>query len=368
MLRALLSLSFLTSLYAQGPRVFGPDQTLNPGQTIVTSLSFASGGQRIAAIQFDLLWDAKLDLQFTPGDQLRNTTKIPYVATLAPQSVRCLIVGMDQAQIDDGELLKFFLSASAASSTGTALVTITNALATAPDSAAIAINPSTMTIHIQNGTPLQPLPAAAVVNAASLSPGPLSPGEIITLFGLPAASLRVNGLPAPVLFNSPRQLNAIVPFGIDLNSGATLEVKGSDRTISMILPVAAVSPAVFTANGTGVGPGAVLNEDYTVNSFDHPAPPGSIVMVYGTGFGPLQSLPEDGQKTATTNPTLSPVTATIAGIPADVLYAGAAPELVAGVIQINVKLPAAARRNSAAALVLTISGSSTLPGPTLAIR
>jgi uncharacterized protein (TIGR03437 family) len=368
MLRTLLALSLFARLYAQGPRVFAPDQALNPGQTVIIPLSLASTGQSITAIQFDLQWDAALSLQFTTGDQLRNASKVPYVAPLATQSVRCVMVGMNQAQIADGELLRLFVSSDAASPAGTGRLMIANALASDANGAAIRLDPSTITIQIRTGTPPQLLPAAAVVNAASLSPGPLSPGEIITLFGLPAASLRIDGLPAPVLLASPSQLNAIVPFGIDLNSDATLEVKRQDQTFTMTLPVSTAAPAVFTSNGTGAGPAAVLNENYTLNSFDNPARPGSVVMVYGTGFGPLQSPPADGEKAAGPNPTVSPVTATIAGLPADVLYAGAAPGLVAGVIQINIRVPATAPHAAGAPLLLTILGASTFPGVTLAIQ
>jgi uncharacterized protein (TIGR03437 family) len=136
----------------------------------------------------------------------------------------------------------------------------------------------------------------------------------------------------------------------------------------MSLPVAPTSPAIFTLSSTGLGSAAILNQDYTVNSFDNPASPGSIIMIYGTGFGLLQSPVIDGQAVVTPDLTVLPVSATVAGMQADVVYAGAAPGLIAGVIQINVRLPAGLAHDLIAPLVLTVSGSSTINGVIVAVQ
>ena len=54
-------------------------------------------------------------------------------------------------------------------------------------------------------------------------------------------------------------------------------------------PVAASAPGIFTMNSSGSGQGAILNQDYSVNSPTQPAAPGSIIMLYATGGGALQS-------------------------------------------------------------------------------
>jgi uncharacterized protein (TIGR03437 family) len=222
-----------------------------------------------------------------------------------------------------------------------------------------------------NPTAVQVIPAAAVLNSASLAPGPLSPGEIITLVGfsgLPSVSLQIDGMAAPVLYAGSNQINAIVPFGLDLTHAASLQLKTPAQTSAMSLPVAPTSPAIFTLSSTGLGSGAILNQDNTVNSFDNPASPGSIIMIYGTGFGLLQSPVIDGQAVVTQNFTVLPVSATVAGMQADVVYAGAAPGLIGGVIQINVRLPAGLAHDLTAPLVLTVSGSSTIGGVIAAIQ
>ncbi len=369
--RLLLSLLFAASLCAQNALLSAPGQTLNPGQTVVISLSLASAGQTIAALQFDIAWDLPLNLQITAGNQLQPASKTPYVVSLGPQSVRCLVTGINLAPIADGEVLKFFLSADPAASPGSAKIQFANIAASDPTGLPIAVNTAPVTVQIQNGTPVQFLPASAVLNAASLSPGPLSPGEIITLLGFnafPSASIQINGVAAPILYAGANQINAIVPFGLDLTAPASLAVNGKSQNVNLTLPVAAVSPAIFTTAGAGLGPGAILNEDYTLNSFSNPAPAGSIVMLYGTGFGALQSPVMDGQAAAGLDVTVANVTATVAGVPADVRYAGAAPGLIAGLAQINVQLPLKTIHNSIAPIVLTIAGVSTINGVTVAIQ
>jgi uncharacterized protein (TIGR03437 family) len=135
-----------------------------------------------------------------------------------------------------------------------------------------------------------------------------------------------------------------------------------------VLPAAAAAPAIFTLNATGSGPGAILNQDYTVNSYSNPADPGSIVMVYGTGLGALIPLPIDGKIADAAADSALPVTASVAGVPATVMYAGAAPGLIAGVVQVNVQIPGVAASNPAAPISLSVGAAVSAPGVTVAIR
>ena len=97
---------------------------------------------------------------------------------------------------------------------------------------------------------------------------------------------------------------------------------------------------MFALNGSGGGPGAILNEDYSVNSGKNPAARGSFITLYATGGGATTPDGQDGFLTALPYPTLNlPVTVTIEGVNAQVLYAGPAPGQVAGVLQITVVVP-----------------------------
>lgn len=358
--------------YGQNAQLSAPSQTLNPGQTVITSLSLASAGHSIAAIQFDLQWDSPLGVRITAGAGVRAASKIPYVASLDSHQLRYLIVGMNQTVFADGEILKLFLSADPSNSTqSTTQVKITNVMASDPGGMAIPVNAAPINIQFQNDTLSQWLPTDAVLNAASLVPSPLSPGEIITLFGWngpPPVTVRIGGSPAPILYAGADQINAVVPFGLDVSSAAPVEVNGPNRKVTLTLPVAQVSPAIFSMNGSGLGPGAILNEDLSPNSFENPALPASTIMVYGTGFGMLQLPVADGQPAANANPTVMPVTATVAGLAADVTYAGAAPGLMAGVMQINVRLPSGLAHNLVAPLALHVSGIEMAQGITVAVQ
>ena len=72
----------------------------------------------------------------------------------------------------------------------------------------------------------------------------------------------------------------------------------------------------------------------------NPAVAGSIITLYATGEGKTTPDSIDGRPA---EPPLSrpnlPVRAFIGGIEAEVVYAGGAPGIVAGVMQVNVRLP-----------------------------
>jgi uncharacterized protein (TIGR03437 family) len=209
-----------------------------------------------------------------------------------------------------------------------------------------------------------------VLNAASLVAGPVSPGEIVTLLGnLPNTQPLVlfNGIPAPVLYAGLNQVNAIVPFGLATDAPANLEVRTGGGSATLSVPVAPVTPAIFAQGNAGMGQGAILNQDFTTNSANNPATRGSIVILYGTGFGMLDPQTADGQIAVGAAPTRRVVTASIAGAAAEVTYAGAAPGLIAGVVQVNVRVPDGVAPNLAAPILLTI-GQAVMPSVTVAIR
>jgi uncharacterized protein (TIGR03437 family) len=213
------------------------------------------------------------------------------------------------------------------------------------------------------GTQAAGTPAiAAVVNSASFLAGAIAPGELITIFGanlgpLSGGSGAVNGnlvsnsventqvviggTAAPVLYASPTQINAVVPFGVSGNTTQIQVVYQGQPLASITVPVQTASPAVFSANSSGGGQGAILNQDGSVNSQSNPASPGSVVVLYATGAGVTTPASVDGQLITSPYPIPDlPISVTINGDIAKIVYAGAAPGLVAGVVQINVVLPA----------------------------
>ena len=349
------------------------DRTAVSGQVLISPLVFSAENQQVSGLQFDLEWDQALDVKLVIGAQLRPSSKL--LMTAAPQNpraIRCVVFGMDSLPIPEGELLKAFLTVSPQASAGVARLRVTNTVATDPDGNSTPFAPATVNVDIQNGAAASiALLQEGILNAATLLPGPVSPGEIITLLGgLPAGdvSLFFNGIPAPVIYAGTNQVNAIVPFAADIGAPASLDVRIGERSARMAVPVAPVGPGIFTQTGTGSGPGAILNSDYSLNSAANPAARGSFVMLFGTGFGGLDPQPADGTSVDAAIPTKLPVTATVGGVPATVTYAGAAPGLIAGVVQINVQIPLDIPPNAAASIVLSVGAVSTPAGVTLAIQ
>ena len=240
----------------------------------------------------------------------------------------------------------------------------------------------------RTGTLDSPL-VTSTVSAAALQPGPLAPGELITIFGSnlgpePAAGLQLNasgfvetqlaqtqvlfdGIPAPLLYAGAGQVSAVVPYAVaGRNSTQLVVTKGGQASAALTLSVTASAPGLFTLDSTGQG--AILNQDGSVNSSANPAARGSIVTLYATGAGQTNPAGIDGLLATNVLPApLLPVSVNIGGQPAQVLYAGAAPGLVAGVMQVNVRLPDGIS-SGAAPVILLVGAASSQPGVTLNVQ
>ena len=105
-----------------------------------------------------------------------------------------------------------------------------------------------------------------------------------------------------------------------------------------------------------------------MNSSANPAGKGSIVMLFATGAGQTNPPGVDGKITQDdlAQPKLF-VEVSIGGQSADVRYAGNAPGLVAGALQVNARIP---ENVSAGAtnVVLSVGGVPSQSGVTLAVR
>jgi len=232
---------------------------------------------------------------------------------------------------------------------------------------------------------------AAVVNAASFTSSTIAPGELITIFGdsigppvplgtvlesgrvssaLGGFTVAFDGQPAPLLYAAAGQINAVVPFAVAGKSTTLLQVStprgGPAFTASV--PVSAAAPAVFVIGASGQG--AILNGDLSVNSPAHPAARGSSIAIYATGTGLLSPSVADGAIVSAVNLPLSvaPVSVTIGGQPATVGYQGAAPGLVAGVMQINALVPAGVTPGAAVPVTISVGGTAGLNTVTMAVN
>jgi uncharacterized protein (TIGR03437 family) len=162
-----------------------------------------------------------------------------------------------------------------------------------------------------------------------------------------------------------------VPFSVAGKSITLVEVEYQGRrTQSLFLPVASSAPGIFTLDQSGRGQGAILNEDgITVNSPANPAPRGSIVSIFATGAGETDPASLDGVLPWGILPVPRlPVMVRIGRAAAEILYAGAAPGLVSGVLQINVRVPWNIEPGDFVPVVLTVGRVTSLPAVTMAVR
>ncbi|HZL56377.1 MAG TPA: hypothetical protein VFC21_04820, partial [Bryobacteraceae bacterium] len=163
---------------------------------------------------------------------------------------------------------------------------------------------------------------------------------------------------------------AIVPYAVDGKSGTQVTVKnGSSVSDPVALPVASAAPGIFSVDLSGAGQGAILNQDLSVNSSANPAAAGSVIVIYATGEGQTSPAGVDGKFAngpAYPAPKL-PVSVTIGGVAAPALYAGAAPSLVAGVMQVNVRIPEGVPSGNNPVVVMVGSAQSQ-PGITVAVQ
>ena len=218
----------------------------------------------------------------------------------------------------------------------------------------------------------------------------VAPGEMFVLFGsnlgppdavagvpdesgrfstsLSGVQVLIDGLAAPLLLVQAGQIQGVVPFGAV--NGATTQVQYLEQSAPPLDAPGADNPGIFTSNGQA----AVLNQDGTLNAPANPAKLGSIVSIYSTGMGPLASPIEDGEITPLPPPywlLLSPPEVTFAGVIANVVWAGAAPGLIAGAMQINAQLPAslpAGTNLAAVPVVLVLPGVASPPAPISAVE
>jgi uncharacterized protein (TIGR03437 family) len=173
-----------------------------------------------------------------------------------------------------------------------------------------------------------------------------------------------DGEAAPLLSVQATEILAIAPQDVASKTTVTVAVENQGVAANVVLGVAAAVPGIFVSSGTQA---AAINEDGTVNGADHPAPTGSIIALFLTGAGVTDPPTTDGVIPGLPLPQLAlPVTVTIGGTSADVVYAGSAFGLP-GMAQVNVRVPTVAASN-AVPVQIVIGGNSRDQVVTIAIQ
>jgi uncharacterized protein (TIGR03437 family) len=242
-------------------------------------------------------------------------------------------------------------------------------------------------LNVSAGQPV----ITGVTNAASFAPGGVAPGELVTIFGsnLGPASLlsgaadpsgsfpttlantRVlfDGVPAPLVYVATGQVSAVVPFGVQGRTATRVQVISNGLNSNLHdLSVVDAAPGIFVLDTSGQG--AIINQDGTINARLNGAEPGSVISIYATGAGSMDLPMTDGRLVvgAPFPRPLLPVGVRIGGRVADVLYYGAAPGLVGGMLQVDARVPADVVRGQMVPIQLLVGGATSQQNVFLSTR
>jgi hypothetical protein len=247
----LASLAFL-ALFVGAPaglasQILLPNQSAPPGASILSQVAFASRASSVSGVQFDVQYDnTAMSLAATLGDPAKTSGKSLYAVDLAPNKKRFLIIGLNQKLIPDGTLVNLFVNISSTAPSGMYTLALSNVCGADPSGQATQVIASNGIMTVNNGAPAR-LQANGVVNAGSFLPGPVAPGELVSLIGsgigpvsvqhpggspsstiLGGTSVLFDGTPAPLLYAAPNQINAIVPYGVSGETATQVTVTGAD--------------------------------------------------------------------------------------------------------------------------------------------
>jgi uncharacterized protein (TIGR03437 family) len=163
------------------------------------------------------------------------------------------------------------------------------------------------------------------VNGASFQPDlGIAPGSFAAAFGVFGAvpdEVLVSGVPSRVVAAGASQVNFVTPAPV-APGRVTISVRAAGRELaSGQATITETGPGIFVLPSADASqPGAVENEDFSINSKENPAAKGSVIQIFGTGNG-----------------VGSAAVQVFAGVnPAQVLYSGTA---APGLWQLNVRLP-----------------------------
>ena len=242
-----------------------------------------------------------------------------------------------------------------------------------------------------------------IVNSASYgNAGSVSPGEIVSLFGLgigPATpvymsqavnpgfidtvigglTITFDGVASPILYGDPNQITVQVPYEATQGSGKNVVVSnGTGTPSSTTVTIGPVAPGIFTANASGIGNAAAVVYPSSggtpgINSATFPAHAGDTVALYLTGEGDYLTSPTPHTgyiipSSLTPLPQMPTLpTVTIGGQAASVSYAGPLYGSIIGLLQINAVVPTGLTAGNVP-LVVTIGGVTTQSSVTLAVK
>jgi uncharacterized protein (TIGR03437 family) len=250
------------------------------------------------------------------------------------------------------------------------------------------------TTQVTGSTPANPkvpiVSSGGVVGTASYVASP-SPGAFVSIFGseladsvtsapqlplptmLATTSVVLGGVQLPLVFVSPNQINAILPYGVTTKAKYQVIVqRGGALSTAETIVVLDAQPAVFTVDQSGKGQGHIYkiaaDGSQSLASSAAPVTAGDVLTIYCAGLGEVQPHLDAGVRAPfdTLEYTVNPATAAIGGVNANVLFSGLTPGFT-GLYQINLSVPAGVAPGGSVPVVLNIAGQSSVP-VTIAVR
>jgi uncharacterized protein (TIGR03437 family) len=279
-------------------------------------------------------------------------------------------------------------------SPGLGVMSATNSALPWTNLSATATNNYSFNILIQ-GPSFQPSPGQTVfldpngpmqLATASAHPFPFAPGTLIVARGsglatspasvsslplpttLGTTTLTANGQPVGLVSVAPTTITFVMPWA---TAGAgTIKLKatvGGVESNEITVKAAPSSPGFFSVAGDGLGMVLGQHADGSPISAASPVTPGEVVVLYATGLGATTPAPAEYAAASAASATTVPVQVDVAGVQAEVRYAGLVPGLV-GVYQINVVIPATAATSAGANLRIFQGYAQTHPKVTIPIQ
>jgi len=335
-----------------------------PGGTVAANLMFASQGDAVSGIQFELDYDATiLSINAIAGQAVTGAGKEVQVS---PDRKKFLVAGLNQNLIADGVLVVLNIAVKDGSASGTYPVRFTSA--TSSDTRGTTKPMTSTSGVVQVGVARTPaISPGGVVQNFSGRPE-IAPNTFISIYGsnfegvgrkwdasdfqgqnLPAQldgiSATVNGKSAYVVYVGPTQVNVITPDDSFVGT-ADVQVRtrgGSSSPMKVAMSRQAPGLANFVVNGKTYlvatrGDGSVVGSAALSSSgvTFRPGRAGETVSLWGSGFGDCNPSAPSGVILSGDFPLKADVQVTVGGQAAIVSYKGM---VSAGLAQVNVQLP-----------------------------
>jgi uncharacterized protein (TIGR03437 family) len=182
----------------------------------------------------------------------------------------------------------------------------------------------------------------------------------------------------PIFYVQNDQINAQLPTGVTTGTHQYRVIVNPDRPNQMVsdagtLTVTNYASAFFTFDGKSIKgrfTDGVIVADPSLVPGARTVKAGDILQLYATGLGPTDPVWQAGEFPDRPSPVRDPFSVTVGGTvlaAADVLYAGAAPGMISGFYQINIRVPASVAEGEIP-VTMSIGGVSSPAGTTIPVR